>query len=164
MHGGSPATARAEVASEIFRKTTTEKPRCCNPREYPHDDRRVGCFACDVTAGVERQQLAAATGEKTFELSKDLRLAEKMVDGVGLYLNPPGHAIVLRVDEKGQIQALDRTKKGLPIHPGRLGHDYALQRLQATWHDHAVCGLARGRGFTIQSCISRHRRQASNAE
>jgi hypothetical protein len=50
-----------------------------------------------------------------------------LIDVVGLYMNPPEHAIVLCVDEKTQIQALDRTQKGLPIHPGRLGtmtHDY----------------------------------------
>ena len=64
---------------------------------------------------------------KTFKLSNDPRFAEKLIDVVGLYLNPPEHAIVLCVDEKSQIQALDRTQKSLPIYPGRLGtmtHDY----------------------------------------
>ena len=64
---------------------------------------------------------------KTFKVSNDPKFAEKVVDIVGLYLNPPEHALVLCVDEKSQIQALDRTQKGLPIHPGRLGtttHDY----------------------------------------
>ena len=49
---------------------------------------------------------------KTFKLSKDAQFAEKLVDVVGLYLNPPEHAIVLCVNEKSQIQALDRTQKG----------------------------------------------------
>ncbi len=64
---------------------------------------------------------------KTFKVSNDPRFVEKLVDVVGLYLNPPEHALVLSCDEKSQIQALDRTQKSLPIYPGRLGtmtHDY----------------------------------------
>ncbi len=64
---------------------------------------------------------------KTFKLSRDPKFLEKMTDVVGLYLNPPQQAIVLCVDEKSQIQALDRTQPGLPIKPGRCGtltHDY----------------------------------------
>ncbi len=64
---------------------------------------------------------------KTFKLSSDLRFAEKFSDVVGLYLDPPAHAVVLSIDEKSQIQALDRTQPGLPIKPGRCGtltHDY----------------------------------------
>ena len=68
---------------------------------------------------------------KTFKLSNDPKFAEKVVDIVGLYMNPPEHALVLCVDEKSQIQALDRTQKGLPIYPGRLGtmtHHYTRIR------------------------------------
>ncbi len=64
---------------------------------------------------------------KTFKLSRDPKFLEKMTDVVGLYLNPPQQAIVLCVDEKSQIQALDRTQPGLPIKKGRCGtmtHDY----------------------------------------
>jgi hypothetical protein len=64
---------------------------------------------------------------RTFKLSRDARFLEKMTDVVGLYLNPPQKAIVLCVDEKSQIQALDRTQPGLPIKKGRCGtmtHDY----------------------------------------
>jgi transposase len=64
---------------------------------------------------------------KTFKLSRDPKFLEKMTDVVGLYLNPPQEAIVLCVDEKSQIQALDRTQPGLPIKKGRCGtmtHDY----------------------------------------
>src|ERR1019366_921628 len=63
----------------------------------------------------------------TFKLSTDARFEEKLVDVVGLYLNPPENAIVLAMDEKSQIQALDRTQASLPIRPGRAGtmtHDY----------------------------------------
>jgi hypothetical protein len=64
---------------------------------------------------------------KTFKLSRDPRFLEKLTDVVGLYLNPPEQAPVLCVDEKSQIQALDRTQPGLPMKPGRGGtrtHDY----------------------------------------
>jgi len=64
---------------------------------------------------------------ETFKLSRDPKFLEKMTDVVGLYLNPPQQAIILCVDEKSQIQALDRTQPGLPIKKGRCGtmtHDY----------------------------------------
>ena len=54
-------------------------------------------------------------------MSNDPHFAEKLLDVVGLYLGPPEHALVLCVDEKSQIQALDRTQKSLPIYPGRGG-------------------------------------------
>jgi hypothetical protein len=63
----------------------------------------------------------------SFKVSNDPRFAEKLEDVVGLYLNPPEHALVLSVDEKSQIQALDRTQPGLPMKKGRgetMTHDY----------------------------------------
>ena len=64
---------------------------------------------------------------RTFKLSKDPEFVEKLRDIVGLYVDPPAHAVVLSVDEKSQIQALDRTQPGLPMKKGRAGtmtHDY----------------------------------------
>ena len=64
---------------------------------------------------------------RTFKLSNDPKFAEKLKDVVGLYVDPPAHAVVISVDEKSQIQALDRTQPGLPMKPGRAGtmtHDY----------------------------------------
>ena len=64
---------------------------------------------------------------RTFKLSNDPKFAEKLKDIVGLYVDPPAHAVVISVDEKSQIQALDRTQPGLPMKPGRAGtmtHDY----------------------------------------
>ena len=64
---------------------------------------------------------------KSFKLSRDARFLEKLTDVVGLYLNPPQQAMVICVDEKSQIQALDRTQPGLPLKKGRCGtmtHDY----------------------------------------
>jgi hypothetical protein len=66
-------------------------------------------------------------GVETFKISRDPQFAEKLQDIVGLYLNPPQHAIVLSVDEKSQIQALDRTQPSLPLKRGRgatMTHDY----------------------------------------
>ncbi len=64
---------------------------------------------------------------KTFRISNDPKFADKVIDIVGLYMNPPENAVVLSVDEKTQIQALDRTQPGLPLNPSRIGsrtHDY----------------------------------------
>jgi transposase len=64
---------------------------------------------------------------RTFKRSKDPAFAEKVEDIVGLYMHPPAHAVVLSIDEKSQIQALDRTQPGLPLKPGKCGtmtHDY----------------------------------------
>ena len=58
---------------------------------------------------------------RTFKVSNDLRFAEKLEAIVGLYFNPPEHAVVLCADEKSQIQALDRTQPGLPLKKGRCG-------------------------------------------
>jgi hypothetical protein len=68
---------------------------------------------------------------KSFKLSRDPHFLEKLTDVVGLYLNPPEKAIVLCVDEKSQIQALDRTQPGLPMKKGRCGtmtHDHKRNR------------------------------------
>jgi hypothetical protein len=69
---------------------------------------------------------------RTFKLSRDPKFLEKLTDGVGLYLNPPDKTLVLCVDEKSQIQALDRTQPGLPLKKGRCGtftHDYVPRTL-----------------------------------
>ena len=73
---------------------------------------------------------------KTFKLARDPKFLEKMTDVVGLYLNPPQQTLVLCVDEKSQIQVLDRTQPGLPIKKGRCGT--MNPRLQTPWHDHPV--------------------------
>src|SRR6267143_2021928 len=94
---------------------------------------------------------------KTFKLSRDPKFLEKMTDVVGLYLNPPQQALVLCVDEKSQIQALDRTQPGLPIKKGRCGtmtHDY---KRNGTTTLFAALEIAQGK--VIGQCYGRHRHQ-----
>ena len=86
----------------------------------------VGISLRSVQRILEAHQLAPHR-IRTFKLSNDPKFAEKLKDIVGLYVDPPAHAVVLSVDEKSQIQALDRTQPGLPMKSGRAGtmtHDY----------------------------------------
>ena len=92
---------------------------------------------------------------RLFKLSKDPRFAEKVVDIVGLYVAPPEHAVVLSIDEKSQIQALDRTQPGLPMKKGRCGtmtHDH--KRNGTTTLFAALNVLD---GTVIGRCMQRHR-------
>src|SRR5688572_8196680 len=94
---------------------------------------------------------------KTFKLSRDPKFLEKMTDVVGLYLNPPQEAMVLCVDEKSQIQALDRTQPGLPIKKGRCGtmtHDYKRNGTTTLF-----AALETLRGKVVGECHARHRHQ-----
>ena len=92
---------------------------------------------------------------KTFKLSNDKRFEEKLVDVVGLYLNPPDKAVLLCMDEKSQIQALDRTQPSLPMKKGRAGtmtHDY--KRNGTTTLFAALNVLT---GVVIGQCLPKHR-------
>jgi len=94
---------------------------------------------------------------KTFKLSRDPHFLQKLTDVVGLYLNPPEQAMVLCVDEKSQIQALDRTQPGLPMKKGRCGtltHDY---KRNGTTTLFAALELAQGK--VVGQCYQRHRHQ-----
>ena len=94
---------------------------------------------------------------KRFKLSRDPHFLEKLTDVVGLYLNPPQHALVLCVDEKSQIQALDRTQPGLPLKKGRCGtmtHDY---KRNGTTTLFAALEVLEGR--VVGQCYERHRHQ-----
>lgn len=92
-----------------------------------------------------------------FKLSRDPRFLEKLTDVVGLYLNPPEKALVLCIDEKSQIQALDRTQPGLPLKRGRCGtmtHDY---KRNGTTTLFAALEVAQGK--VVGQCYARHRHQ-----
>jgi transposase len=94
---------------------------------------------------------------RQFKLSNDPQFAAKLHDVVGLYVNPPDHAIVLSVDEKSQIQALDRTQPGLPMKKGRAGtitHDY---KRHGTTTLFAALDILQGK--VIGQCMKRHRHQ-----
>ena len=94
---------------------------------------------------------------RTFKLSRDARFLEKLTDVVGLYLNPPDKALVLCLDEKSRIQALDRTQPGLPLKKGRCGtmtHDY---KRNGTTTLFAALNVLDGK--VIGECHARHRHQ-----
>jgi transposase len=94
---------------------------------------------------------------RQFKLSNDPNFAAKLRDVVGLYIDPPAHAVVLSVDEKSRIQALDRTQPGLPLKRGRCGtmtHDY---KRNGTTTLFAALDVAEGR--VIGRCMQRHRLQ-----
>jgi transposase len=93
----------------------------------------------------------------TFKLSRDKRFVEKLCDIVGLYLNPPDKSVVLCMDEKSQIQALDRTQPGLPLKKGRCGtmtHDYVRHGTTSLF-----AALSMLDGKVIGDCMPRHRHQ-----
>ena len=94
---------------------------------------------------------------KTFKLSRDKHFVDKLQDIVGLYLNPPDKSLILCVDEKSQIQALDRTQPGLPMKKGRLGtqtHDYKRNGTTTLF-----AALSMLDGKVIGDCMPRHRHQ-----
>jgi transposase len=94
---------------------------------------------------------------RSFKRSRDPEFTAKLADIVGLYLAPPRHAVVLSVDEKSQIQALDRTQPGLPIKPGKAGtmtHDYIRHGTTTLFAALNVLD-----GTVIGRCMQRHRHQ-----
>jgi hypothetical protein len=93
-----------------------------------------------------------------FKLSNDPQFAAKRHDVVGLYINPPAHALVLSVDEKSQIQALDRTQPGLPMRRGRCGTMTHDDKRYGTTTLFAALNILNGK--VIGQCMSRHRHQA----
>src|SRR6266404_3219380 len=94
---------------------------------------------------------------RAFKISNDPRFADKLKDVVGLYVDPPAHAVVLSIDEKSQIQALDRTQPGLPMKKGRcatMTHDY---KRNGTTTLFAALNVLEGK--VIGRCMQRHRHQ-----
>lgn len=94
---------------------------------------------------------------RTFKRSRDPAFEAKLVDVVGLYVDPPTHAVVLSIDEKSQIQALDRTQPGLPLKPGRCGtmtHDYTRHGTTTLFAALNVLD-----GTVIGRCMQRHRHE-----
>ena len=153
--GRKPAIPRS-VKQELVHKTTQSKPE-----NATHWSTRTMAAEMGVSEATVRR-VWHAHGLKphlveTFKVSKDKQFAEKLEAIVGLYLNPPEHAMVMCVDEKSQMQALDRTQPGLPLKKGRCGtmtHDYKRNGTATLF---AALNVADG--TVISMCDDRHRHQ-----
>ena len=153
---GTPRTITDQRVAEVVKKTTQEKPD-----NATHWSTRTMAAAVGLSeASIRRIWHAHGLKPhlvKTFKLSNDPQFAEKLEAIVGLYLNPPEHAIVLCADEKSQIQALDRTQPGLPLKKGRAGtmtHDYKRNGTATLF-----AALNTLDGSVISMCDDRHRHQ-----
>jgi transposase len=153
---GRKPTIPAEKIDEIVRLT-----QASTPEGETHWSCRSMAQAAGVSAATV-QRVWTARGlkphlVKSFKLSNDPLFEEKLIDVVGLYLNPPDRAVVLCMDEKSQIQALDRTQPSLPMKKGRAGtmtHDY--KRNGTTTLFAALNVLT---GAVIGECLPRHRHE-----
>ena len=146
----------AETIAKVVHKTLHEKPTAGTHWSIRKMAASEGLSYSSVQRIWKAHELKPHR-VKTFKLSNDKQFAEKVQDIVGLYLNPPDNALVFSVDEKSQIQALDRTQPGLPIKKGRCGtmtHDY---RRHGTTTLFAALNVATGK--VIGQCMQRHRHQ-----
>lgn len=153
---GRKPSISSSVTAQILHKTTRETPNAATHWSLRTMAQAVGVSRSTVQR-VWRLHGLKPHRIKAFKVSNDPHFEEKLVDVVGLYLNPPEHAIVLSCDEKSQIQALDRTQKSLPIYPGRLGtmtHDY---KRNGTTTLFAALNVAEG--IIISECMTKHRHQ-----
>lgn len=157
----APRPGRKPRLSEARVNAVVEATSCSTPVNATH---------WSVRSMARAQRLSPATVHRiwrrfrlkphlvqTFKVSRDKAFKEKLADVVGLYLNPPDKALVLCVDEKTQVQALDRTQPGLPLKRGRCGtmtHDY---KRNGTTNLFAALNLLDGK--VIGACLPRHRHQ-----
>lgn len=154
--GGRPPVAREKMTARIIQWTTQRKPRNGTHWSCRTLARELGTSKAMINR-VWRANGLKPHLSRTFKVSNDKHFIEKVIDVVGLYLNPPEHALVLCVDEKTQIQALDRTQPGLPLKKGRCGtmtHDY---KRNGTTTLFAALNVAEGK--LIGTCMPRHRHQ-----
>lgn len=153
--GRKPSISTAKVKAIVDATTQTTPP----------GETHWSCRSMAAAQGVSPatvQRIWDAHGLKphrvrTFKVSNDPRFFEKLTDVVGLYLNPPEQAIVLCVDEKSQIQALDRTQASLPMKKGRAGtmtHDYKRNGTTTLF-----AALSMLDGSVVGQCLPRHRHQ-----
>jgi transposase len=154
--GGRKPTARDAIAGKIVEWTTRKKPVHATHWSTRTLAAQLGTSPAMV-GRVWRANGLKPHLTQGFKLSNDKRFVEKLVDVVGLYLNPPAHALVLSCDEKSQIQALDRTQPGLPLKKGRCGtmtHDYLRHGTTTLF-----AALEMAAGKLIGTCMPRHRHQ-----
>ena len=114
---GRPATITAEMESRIVQATLHDKPVNATHWSTRTLAEHLGVGATTIRRVWQSNGLKPHLA-KTFKLSRDPRFEDKLLDVVGLYMNPPEHALVLSCDEKSQIQALNRTQPGLPMKRG----------------------------------------------
>lgn len=156
LRSGGPRSIQDEQVATLLRKTIKKQPK---------DGTHWSCRSIAAETKLSKStvhRVWTAFGlqphrQKHFKLSTDPFFIEKVRDIVGLYLNPPDHAIVLAVDEKSQIQALDRTQPMLPLGLGYVEgvtHDYVRHGTTTLF---AALDLASGRVLT--QCKQRHRHQ-----
>ena len=153
---GRKATHSPGKIKAIIRATLTSKPRGMTQWSCRQMAQAQGVSKSTVST-IWRSHNLKPHRVKSFKLSRDARFLEKLTDVVGLYLNPPDQALVLCVDEKTQIQALDRTQPGLPMKKGRLGtmtHDYKRNGTTCLF-----AALEVLQGKVVGQCFSRHRHQ-----
>src|SRR5437763_341986 len=153
---GRPSTLTSAKVQEVIRKTTQEKPANATHWSTRTMAKAAGLSEKTVRRIWHKHGLKPHLVE-SFKVSKDPQFAEKLEAIVGLYLNPPEHALVLCCDEKSQIQALDRTQPGLPLKPGRAGtmtHDYKRNGTATLF-----AALSTVDGKVISLCQERHRHQ-----
>ncbi len=153
---GRKPTYGADKIQQILEKTLQTKPQGMTQWSCRLLATEVGISKSTINNVWQSHNLKPHR-VKPFKLSRDRRFLEKLTDVVGLYLNPPRQAIVLCVDEKSQIQALDRTQPGLPLKKGRYGtmtHDY---KRNGTTTLFAALELLQGK--VVGQCYERHRHQ-----
>lgn len=153
--GRTPAIQPDRIA-EVITRTTQSNPDGATHWSRSRMAREMGISDSSV-GRIWRAHGLKPHRVESFKVSNDPKFAEKLDAIVGLYLNPPEHALVLSVDEKSQIQALDRTQPGLPMKKGRgftMTHDY---KRNGTTTLFAALDTATGEVYGL--CQQRHRHQ-----
>jgi len=153
---GPPPSISDEKVMEVVNKTLSAKPKAATHWSTRSMAKEVGVSQRSIVRiwhafGLQPHRV------ETFKLSTDAHFVEKVRDIAGLYLNPPERALVLSVDEKSQIQALDRTQLVFPIRPGlpeRQSHDYTRHGTTSLF-----AALDTATGKVIGQCHARHRQQ-----
>jgi len=153
---GRTPTITAKKVAEVVAKTTQNTPT--NATQWSRSTMAQVAGISESSVGrIWRTHGLKPHRVESFKISNDPEFAAKLEDVVGLYLNPPEHALVLSVDEKSQIQALDRTQPGLPLKKGRaqtMTHDY---KRNGTTTLFAALDVANGEVYHL--CQQRHRHQ-----
>src|SRR6201982_3567279 len=157
----APRPGRTRTITDRRVKKVVEMTLHQKPANATHWSTRTMAAAAGISEASVRRILRAHGLKphqvRSFKLSRDPEFTEKLEDIVGLYLNPPEHALVLCADEKSQIQALDRTQPGLPMKKGRCGtmtHDYKRNGTATLF-----AALDSLQGQVISMCDDRHRHQ-----